>query len=446
VGEVDDPREHEANRVADQVMRGSTPDFSTAFLPPQLNLKCASCDEDSETKRVQFKRAGATETAAGEVPAIVHDVLRTPGQPLDAATRAFFEPRFGFNFGQVRVHTDEQAVHSARAIGARAYTVGQAIVFGRGAFAPGDQAGQHLLAHELAHVVQHHSVAQNGAAFGSSIVQRQPDAGSPQTPASAGKKYLILYDATDVEVKAQAEQTATDHGTTAHAFDPAKLGELTKREQPDVIMTFGHGDLRTGSISMGTGLRVFRGAKTITSELEKAGQTKPIHFVAQACSVGAENGLMDALKRTPSLSNYTFVSHATVDHVTRNPNIRVAGGGTLPVFLADRFQVELGFDKPSADQIVAQVFVRASDAEAAPLAPINTVLREISVLGFERFWELTKIEHPDVANDPAVLGLNMTKEARERFASGIAEFRARMLKAVDRQMKLRLKKPAAAPK
>jgi hypothetical protein len=436
VGEVDDPREHEANRVAGQVMRGSTVDVSTASQPPHRH-------GDSETKTFQSKRAGPIETAAGEAPAIVHDVLRAPGQPLDRATRAFFEPRFGFNFGQVRVHTDEQAVHSARAIGAKAYTAGQAIVFGRGAFAPGDQAGQHLLAHELAHVVQQHPAEKSGATR-NAIVQRQPGAGSPQAQAPAGKKYLVLYDASDVEVKEQAEQTARDHGTTAHVFDPAKLGDLTKQEQPDVIMTFGHG--MPTAISMGTGLRVFRGQKTITSELEKAGQTKSIHFVAQACSAGAEHGLMDTLQSDPGLKNYTFVSHATGGHVTRNENIRVAGGATLPDFLAGKIQAELGFDKPSADQIVAQVFVRASVAESARDAPINTVLREISVLGFEQFWELVKIKHPDVANDPAVLELNMTKEARERFAAGVAEFRARMLKAVEQQMKLRLNKPAAAPK
>ena len=197
---------------------------------------------------------------------------------------------------------------------------------------------------------------------------------------------------------------------------------------------------------MGTGLQIYRGQQTISSELEKAGQTKSIHFVAQACSAGAEHGLMDSLHSTPSLKNYTFVSHATGGHVTRNENIRFAGGATLPAFLAGRFQVELGFDKSSADTIVQQVFVRALAAESAADAPINTVLREISVLGFERFWELAKIDHPDVANDPAVLELNMTKEATERFARGIAQFRARMLKAVEEQMKIRMKKPVAAPK
>jgi len=444
VGDVNDPREHEANRAAGLVMRGSTFDVSTASPPPRITPKSAGGDEGSQTKTLLFKRAGAVDMATGEAPAIVHDVLRAPGRPLDAATRAFFEPRFGVDFGRVRVHTDEQAADSARAIGARAYTAGQAIVFGRGAFAPGARTGLHLLAHELAHVVQQHPAAKNNGATRDAMVQRQPDGASPQAPAPAGKKYLVLYDASDVEVKRQADQTASDHGTTAHAFDPAKLGDLTKQEQPDVIMTFGHGN--TDKISMGTGLQIYRGKQTLSSELEKAGQTKSVHFVAQACSAGAEHGLMDSLRSTPSLKNYTFVSHASGGHVTRNENIRAAGSATLPDFLAGRFQAELGFDKSSAETIVKQIFVRASVAESAPDAPINTVLREVSVLGSERFWELTKIDHPDVANDPAVLDLNMTKEARERFARGIAQFRARMLKAVEEQMQARLKKPAAAPK
>jgi hypothetical protein len=88
------------------------------------------------------------------VPPIVHKVLRSPGQPLDVASRAFFEPRFGHDFSQVRVHTDVEAAESARAVNAVAYTVGRDVVFGHGKFAPYSEAGQRLLAHELAHAVQ----------------------------------------------------------------------------------------------------------------------------------------------------------------------------------------------------------------------------------------------------------------------------------------------------
>jgi outer membrane protein OmpA-like peptidoglycan-associated protein len=81
-------------------------------------------------------------------------VLRRPGRPLDAAARAFFEPRFGQDFSRVRVHTDALAAESARALDALAYVVGRHVVFGAGQYAPRGGTGQRLLAHELAHVVQ----------------------------------------------------------------------------------------------------------------------------------------------------------------------------------------------------------------------------------------------------------------------------------------------------
>jgi Zn-dependent peptidase ImmA (M78 family) len=88
------------------------------------------------------------------VPPIVHEVLRSPGQPLDTASRAFFEPRFGHDFSKVRVHTDERAAQSARSVNALAYAVGRDIVFDSQQYAPHSIAGRKLLAHELSHVVQ----------------------------------------------------------------------------------------------------------------------------------------------------------------------------------------------------------------------------------------------------------------------------------------------------
>jgi hypothetical protein len=85
---------------------------------------------------------------------MIHDVLRSTGQPLDAATRTFMEPRFGHDFSRVRVHTDAKAADSAHAVNALAYTVGHDIVFRSGAFRPEIAAGRSLLAHELAHVCQ----------------------------------------------------------------------------------------------------------------------------------------------------------------------------------------------------------------------------------------------------------------------------------------------------
>ncbi|HEX2030249.1 MAG TPA: DUF4157 domain-containing protein, partial [Actinomycetota bacterium] len=90
-------------------------------------------------------------------PPIVHDVLRSPGRPLDPGTRTQMEARLGHDFGAVRVHTDSRAGRSADAVQALAYTVGSHVAFAPGRYAPGSPQGRRLLAHELTHVVQQRS-------------------------------------------------------------------------------------------------------------------------------------------------------------------------------------------------------------------------------------------------------------------------------------------------
>ena len=109
-------------------------------------------------QRAAVDGGGAMAPAAGDA---VQATLAGAGAPLDRATRGFMESRFGHDFGRVRVHADGGAAASARAVQARAYTVGADIVFGTGQYAPGTSAGRHLLAHELAHVVQQQAVAPN---------------------------------------------------------------------------------------------------------------------------------------------------------------------------------------------------------------------------------------------------------------------------------------------
>jgi hypothetical protein len=101
---------------------------------------------------------------------IESDGFRTPlstgGRGLEPSTRNFMEPKFGYDFSNVKIHNDSTAHQSASNINALAYTHGNNIVFGAGQYQPGTQAGKHLLAHELTHVVQ-----QQG---GAPAVQRNP--------------------------------------------------------------------------------------------------------------------------------------------------------------------------------------------------------------------------------------------------------------------------------
>jgi hypothetical protein len=118
------------------------------------------CEGCKKKKKMPLQRHANGLAAPAVAPPIVHDVLRSPGQPLDEDTQSHFTAKFRQDFSRVRVHTDEQAAESARAVGALAYTVGNNVVFGAGRYSPANSSGRRLLAHELTHVVQqqHESV------------------------------------------------------------------------------------------------------------------------------------------------------------------------------------------------------------------------------------------------------------------------------------------------
>jgi hypothetical protein len=212
VGRTDDPLEHEADRITDHVIHapvsasavniGATGanGFGRAAEAPRIRRKCAACEQEEQKLQRRATGAGAgsgfgsgspgigrpldpssgtgvacggerADTEPGMVqrmppgprvsrlgsslggsvmtaPPIVHEVLSSPGRPLNPATRGFMEPRFGYDFGSVRLHTGETARRSVEAVGAHAYTVREHIVLRE------ESASRELLAHELTHVVQ----------------------------------------------------------------------------------------------------------------------------------------------------------------------------------------------------------------------------------------------------------------------------------------------------
>jgi hypothetical protein len=114
-------------------------------------------EKEENAGSVMRKEAGPSTGNQGLSPqgkAKVNNVVQSNGQPLDTNARSALEPRFGRDFSNVRVHTDHPASDSAQEIQARAYTVGNHVVFGDGQYDPSTKAGQNLLAHELTHVVQ----------------------------------------------------------------------------------------------------------------------------------------------------------------------------------------------------------------------------------------------------------------------------------------------------
>lgn len=132
----------------------------------------------------RLKKANGHVKPANSAPPIVRDALRSSGQPLDAATRAFMEPRFGHDFSGVRVHTNAQAAASARAENAHAYTIGKDIFFEAGKFSPSTDRGRELLAHELTHVAQQ----RHG-------LSHAPPGAAQEREASAVAKAVVLHNA-----------------------------------------------------------------------------------------------------------------------------------------------------------------------------------------------------------------------------------------------------------
>ena len=149
IGVPDDPLEKEADDMADKVMRMPNPEsISFSTFKNVVSRKCSECEKEEELQRKESN--GETVSA----PSIVHDVLSSSGRSLDADTRSFMEPRFNYDFSNVKIHDNDVAAKSASLINALAYTSGNNVVFNSGQYNTNSDSGKRLLAHELTHVVQ----------------------------------------------------------------------------------------------------------------------------------------------------------------------------------------------------------------------------------------------------------------------------------------------------
>lgn len=191
VGAPNDKYEQEADRVADQIMRmpepiaiGQAPS-SAPKQTPAIQRLCTECEDElqrqsleeideEEDKMLQAKEmSGQTPEVSSELEGTINS-LRGGGKPLSPSDRRFFEPRFGQDFSQVRIHADTKAAETAKAVNARAFTLGKNIVFGSGEYSPETGRGRQLLAHELTHTIQQGAVSPVGKAPSSDRDYQRP--------------------------------------------------------------------------------------------------------------------------------------------------------------------------------------------------------------------------------------------------------------------------------
>lgn len=251
-----DEYEQEANRMANEVMR----------MPEN---KVAKSSRDTESPLVQ-RRATGVGTGVAEASPIVHDVLQSPGQPLDAVTRSFFEPRFGHDFGNVRVRADARATESARAVNAQAYTVGMNLVFGANRYAPTREAGQRLLVHESTHAFQQ-TENDDGR-----TLQRTPDTGAePEKEVAPGGLSTGLASTHEIVIDGEAFDWAVMSNLDVPESLPAKFRTVAEEF--------------IGSYPMGSGLWAFIVKQGIVTPGDK-----PYCSIGGNCLRWAYGGARDA--------------------------------------------------------------------------------------------------------------------------------------------------------
>jgi len=239
VGRHDDPLERDADRMATRALEGSTPSIARPTL----------LDPGGPDGQIA-------------APSPVHAALRTPGQPLDAATRAALEPRFSRDFSGVRIHADGPSADAARSIGATAFTLGSDIVLGVDRTALQGEAGRRLLAHELAHVVQ------QGSSPSGATLRRD---GPPDPPLKEAKK----EDAT--EAVAGGLKTVADQASKSEPLKNYGLA-LAKQYALPIWTRMGTGDKVA---AVGTAAAMYGlGVGSLLADPHGRGTLSGINFVA----------------------------------------------------------------------------------------------------------------------------------------------------------------------
>jgi Domain of unknown function (DUF4157) len=309
ISEPGDSLEREAQTTADQVMREAAP-----VLPAPGSV------------------ASVSEPPSGVVPA--------GGRELDAATRAFMEPRFGFDFSRVRVHDGPAGAQSARELSARAYTAGHHLVFGAGEYAPATHEGRRLIAHELAHVVQ-----QAGAGPAIQRDVKKEETKDPKQAATTSQDLAVVF-GDDVGLSTMASVLAKDVPVVIVRTPDDLAKQLKSIKGPLKTLYFFAHMTDDGNLMFHTRSKQdYRPAAEIAEKVKGTVQVENLNF--QGCSIAqapAEmNRIAVSLKATRARGSTCTLVEQTA------PPVKVDGKPIIrPEQLLDK-RVKAAFDKGLKD-------------------------------------------------------------------------------------------------
>jgi hypothetical protein len=287
VNQPGDEHEREADRVADEVTRGGLASISPSGPPGELK-----------------RSAGAGAARPREAPDSVHQTLGSPGRPLEARLRERFEPRFGFDFGSIRIHPESPSAHD---VSARAYTVGAHIAFAPGEYAPGTGTGDRLLAHELTHVVQQAGAPARLQRDTPGKKEEEPEALNPIADWKLSEGSVIL-------VRTDSQTLVIPGGRlvwTPKAGDEARFAGSKAHFATDL------GTLFEVPATGASGTRVFKAGRR-TALLLDAG-SNPVAGVPAAVYLNELQGVLSTLGVT-KLERVQII-HAHKDHVSEVANL-----------------------------------------------------------------------------------------------------------------------------
>lgn len=383
IGQTHDSHEREADQAAERIMSGAL-----------LQRKCSQCKEEDEEERVSKLQRQEAGPGPAPAPPVVHEVLSSPGRPLDHATRGFMEPRLGSDFSGVRIHTDSRAAESARSVSALAYTVGRDIVFASGQYSPESAAGKQLLAHELTHVVQQQQWGGPGTL-----------AASSSAPVIASETSAAEREAAALAHRVMAGQSVAGRRLAAPSGHMHRSVSISPTD-PAAALLLNALTRLTGRSATATGGTLALGNPTPGAAASSATVTD---YVQRAISA----------TRTYTLQSGTTTPGGTVVRGVRVETATSGGGVTITINTGD-----IGSFTWTADELVSEGIVNAVSANdrttatfpgaaaptapGSPAAPAPTNLDDLlaTPLPFandvlrRRAMDLIKQRVPRVASDP----------------------------------------------
>jgi hypothetical protein len=334
-----------------------------------------------------LRQAGST--VASRHPA-VHEALASPGQPLDAASLAFFATRFGHDFSRVRVHSDAKAAASTRDVGALAYTVGTDLVFANGEYNPSSEAVRKLLAHELTHHVQQSAQITRGAPSRASIHGAEAEADRNAERVGTGPQAEVNVAApVGVAMKSGQDDPAADRSYWFQSKPPEKQSSA----EGDVPIT------PKGQVFLDPSVHSVTAPWSGTFKIQFASlDTDFQNGKPTAKFAAAEKAILAAIKGAAadrvSLPEIKNVPSQKVAEAQRNEDetvrarlkesMRTLDGKTLNVFIATDLSVEEKMSMAPLSLRTEQIFVRAEDLGDAKRLEAGIRVPLVALIGGEK--------------------------------------------------------------